>query len=125
MLMEKKENRPLSPHITIYRRQITSVLSIFHRLTGVGLFFGLSALVWVFNLFIYSGFCSCILSLADNIFVKIIASLFSFAYFYHLCTGIRHLTWDAGFCFSVKAVTATGIAAVLCSLAFTLIFWLW
>ncbi len=119
----KKKERPTSPHLGIYRPQITSILSIFHRLTGVALFFALSLLVWWFNLFVYSSFCTCFLFLAECWIFKFLALCFSFAYFYHLCNGIRHLFWDLGLCFSVRVVTLTGIAVIFFSLIFTTPVW--
>lgn len=116
--------RPMSPHLTIYKRQISSVLSIFHRLTGAGLFFMLSLATWWFIFFVFSRFCSCYLNIANYAIFRIILILTSFAGFYHLLNGIRHLFWDMGKGFSIKAMNQTGIAVVFGSILLTLLFWL-
>lgn len=118
------KNRPLSPHISIYKPQISSVLSIFHRLTGIALFFALSIMAWWLILWIFSGFADCYLVLAECCIVKFAIIGLSFTGFYHLCTGIRHLVWDTGRCFSIRAINITGWIAVICSIFMTIIFWL-
>src|SRR5215208_4932552 len=93
---EIKRSRPTSPHLSIYRRQISSFLSIGHRLSGAGLFFSLSMIAWWFIFYAFSKFDPYYLGLLDSVFAKIILLLTSYAFFYHLCTGIRHLCWDTG-----------------------------
>ncbi len=117
-------NRPTSPHLTIYKKQISSVLSIFHRITGAGLFAGLSLLVWYFIILAFNKFeIGCMHICKCNI-LKISLVLLSFAWFYHLCNGIRHLVWDIGYCFSIRAINFTGWLVVICSIAMTVAFWL-
>jgi len=117
-------NRPTSPHITIYRKQISSVLSILHRMTGIGLFAGLSIIVWYFIILVFSKFdAKYLLCMKCNI-IKLPAIAICFAWFYHLCNGIRHLIWDSGYCFSIKAINLTGWLVIACSLAMTLALWL-
>ncbi len=86
-----KNSRPLSPHLSIYKLQISSVLSIGHRLSGVGLFFGLGAFCWWFIFWVFSKFEPCYLDCLNSSMVKLILFLVSYSYFYHFCTGIRHL----------------------------------
>jgi len=117
-------NRPISPHLTIYKKQISSVLSIFHRATGVGLFFGLSALVWCFIILDFNEFDTKYLEYFKCNIFKIPFILITFAWFYHLCNGVRHLIWDSGNCFSIKAINFTGWLVVVCSIMMTIIFWL-
>ena len=117
---EPKISRPLSPHLTIYRPQFTSVLSILHRITGVGL---------VISLILVIGWFAA-LSFGIDAFVEInfffksyviqlilVASLW--ALWYHFCTGLRHLYWDMGYGYELKSVTISGWAAVVCSFLFT------
>ncbi|PCJ24189.1 MAG: succinate dehydrogenase, cytochrome b556 subunit [Rickettsiales bacterium] len=120
-----KNSRPLSPHLGIYKPQITSMLSIGHRLSGVGLFFVLAATCWWFALWVFSRFDPAYLDILDNNFVKTILIIASYGFFYHLCTGIRHLIWDTGRCFSICAVHYTGWLAIIGSLALTLVYWLY
>ena len=118
------KNRPTSPHLTIYKKQISSVLSIFHRVTGAGLFAGLSLLVWYFIILAFNKFdTGCMHCCKCNV-LKISLVLISFAWFYHLCNGIRHLIWDSGYCFSIKAINFTGWFVVASSVIMTVVFWL-
>jgi succinate dehydrogenase / fumarate reductase, cytochrome b subunit len=122
---EIHQARPLSPHLSIYRRQISSGLSIFHRATGIGLFLGLFIISWGVILYAFTDCKSCITHITGTILFKIFAVLFSFAAFFHLSTGIRHLFWDVGVGFSIKAMNMSGIVAICASGLMTLIFWLW
>jgi succinate dehydrogenase / fumarate reductase cytochrome b subunit len=121
-----KKNLPLSPHIGIYKPQITSVLSILHRITGVSLFLGLIGLLWCFVIFVYYGSTSSnpLLMLLSSCIGKILFSVWSYSLFFHLCTGIRHILWDAGVGFEVKAVSMTGWVAIVASIALTAISWI-
>ena len=121
---KNNRQRPISPHLSIYKPQISSVLSIGHRLSGVGLFFALAAFCWWFSLWVFSKFEPCYLELFDNIIVKIILIIASYGFFYHFSTGVRHLVWDTGRWFSIPAINASGIGAVILSVVLTAIFWL-
>ncbi|MBX2856639.1 MAG: succinate dehydrogenase, cytochrome b556 subunit [Rhodobacteraceae bacterium] len=115
-------DRPLSPHLQIYRPQITMVLSILHRITGVALTFSMILLVWWF----FAGASSAAdFETADAILtspVGIIVLLSSaFGLTYHTFNGIRHLFWDAGFGYDLDTVTTTGWAVVFGAIAATVI----
>lgn len=116
--------RPISPHLSIYKPQISSVLSIGHRLSGVGLFFMISALGWWFILWVFSKFDPIYLKIFDSFFVRFLLIVTSYGFFYHLCTGIRHLIWDIGWGFSIRAINYSGWLAVIASILLTLIFWM-
>ena len=119
-------NRPLSPHLQVYRWQLTSVLSILHRLTGVFLSLGAIALVW-WLFAAASGDAAfavvqcAIASWAGRLFLI----GWSFALFYHLANGIRHLVWDAGVGFDIKTTYATGWTVVVAAAALTAFAWVW
>ncbi len=119
-----KKNRPISPHLSIYKPQISSILSIGHRLSGFGLFISLSIFCWWFIFWSFSGFKSCYLNLFDYKIVKIFLFLASYGFFYHLCTGLRHLIWDTGRGFSISAINFSGWLIVVSSIILTIIFWL-
>lgn len=92
--------RPLSPHLQVYRWQISNTLSILHRLTGVALAFGLMALAyWLVSL--AGGEAA--YEAAMRWFASPVGLLavlgWIFAFFYHLLNGVRHLFWDAGYGF--------------------------
>lgn len=117
------ERRPTAPHLGIYRRQISSVLSIFHRLTGIVLFVGLSIASWWFALWIFNKFDPSFLQITRFWLFKLAAVGLSFAAFFHLSTGIRHLIWDMGYGFSIQAINNTGWISIILSCLMTIIFW--
>ncbi len=119
---KKLDTRPLSPHITIYKPQISSILSISHRITGVVLFVGIILLSWWIFANVYG--CHCINALIFSPIGKVILALWSYCLYYHLCNGIRHLFWDAGKGYSLKIFRITGYLVVISSLFLTVMTWL-
>ena len=121
---ENKPPRPLSPHLSIYKPQISSVLSIAHRATGFVLYFGLVLLVWAFFFKVYYPDS---LFFENEFFRSYIWKFFlfglNFCLFYHLLNGIRHLFWDMGLGFSLKAVNFSGILVVILSIGLTITAW--
>jgi succinate dehydrogenase / fumarate reductase cytochrome b subunit len=116
--------RPLSPHLQIYRPQITSVLSISHRFSGVVLAVGLLVLVyWLAALAAGDAAYAAALSVLGAWPVKLVLFLGSFAFFYHLANGIRHLWWDSGRGFEIAQVYASGWAVIVAAGALTLLAW--
>jgi succinate dehydrogenase / fumarate reductase, cytochrome b subunit len=118
-------SRPLSPHLQIYRPQLTSVLSITHRITGIVL--GLGTLVLVYWVYALAGGPEAYASaqaLLSSWFGRVVLFGFTFALFYHLCNGIRHLFWDAGYGYELDAVYASGKAVVAMSVVLTLVAWM-
>ncbi len=117
-------SRPLSPHLQIYRWQITSVLSILHRFTGLALSVGTLLLVW-WLVALASGPDAFATAQAcvGSWLGRLLLLGWSFSLFFHLANGIRHLFWDAGFGFEIKTTTASGWAVVVTSVALTVIAW--
>jgi len=116
--------RPLSPHLSIYKKQISSVLSILHRLTGMGLVFGALVLVaWLavcaYAPELYGSFYAAL----STPFGLLILLGFTWAFYYHLCNGIRHLFWDIGKGFTLPVMTRTGWLVVIASLLLTAASW--
>jgi succinate dehydrogenase / fumarate reductase cytochrome b subunit len=117
--------RPLSPHLTIYRWPITMTLSILHRMTGVALSLGLLILtVWLVAVSSGAGTYSQIFALLDSIPGRLLLLAFSFAFFFHLCNGIRHLFWDVGKGFEMRQVNASAWLVVFASVSLTIGFWI-
>ncbi|MEL7450348.1 MAG: succinate dehydrogenase, cytochrome b556 subunit [Pseudomonadota bacterium] len=116
--------RPLSPHLQVYRPQITSVLSIFHRITGVILAFGAVMLVlWLVALANGpEGYTLLVEVLASPIGLLVLAG-WTYAMFYHLCNGIRHLFWDAGVGFELSQAKTSGWIVVAASITLTVLVW--
>ena len=117
--------RPLSPHLQIYRLQITSVLSITHRLTGGALAFG-SVLLVAWLVVLAAG--SETRYIEFNAFLRgpiglLLMLGWTWALFFHLANGIRHLFWDAGLGFDLATTTRSGWAVVIASVALTLLAW--
>src|SRR5262245_10637653 len=118
--------RPLSPHLQVYRPQITSVLSITHRLTGIALALGSVLLVWWLVVLAAGSEARYI---EFNAFVRSPVGLvlmlgWTWALFFHLANGVRHLFWDAGLGFALATTTRSGWAAVIASLALTGLAWI-
>ena len=114
--------RPLSPHLQIYRPQLTSVLSITHRLTG----FALSLVILLSPAILYFLTLSkdshtLVMNVFQNSFVKLVLFLAIFGLSYHLCNGIRHLAWDAGYGLDLDSSYKSGYAVVATSLGITLL----
>jgi succinate dehydrogenase / fumarate reductase cytochrome b subunit len=117
--------RPLSPHLQIYRWQLTSVMSILHRASGVALSVGAILLVsWLgaaadgpapyaaFQRFLGS-------------WIGLVLLLgWSVALFYHTCNGIRHLCWDTGHGLELRSVYVSGWIVVVATVALTIIAWI-
>ena len=117
--------RPLSPHLQIYKPQITSMLSILHRATGIALSIGSVILVlWIVALTLGENTYLMYSNLINNWFCKLIIFGFTFALFYHLSNGIRHLFWDAGYGYDLKHAYISGVAVIISSLSLTSITWL-
>ena len=118
--------RPLSPHIQIYQPQLTTVLSFSHRAAGVALAVGGIFLVWWLVAAVSGGAA---FETVQEFWGSWLGILFlfgwTFALFFHLCNGIRHLAWDCGWGFELKETYATGWAVVAASAVLTVIAWIW
>lgn len=118
-------HRPLSPHLQVYKWQLTSVMSILHRATGIALSVGaLYLVVWV--LFASASPRTYVMFQSFNVSIvgRIFLGGWLFCIFYHLCNGIRHLFWDAGYGFELKDAYRSGWIVVVVSLAATIVSWI-
>ena len=120
--------RPLSPFMfpIWYRFQITSALSILHRLTGIALAVGSLLLCWWLISVAAGGelFAATHAVLASPIGILLLFG-WSIAFFYHLCNGIRHLAWDAGYGFELRNATRSGYAVLAATVLLTALTWLY
>ncbi len=117
--------RPLSPHLQVYRWQMTSVLSILHR--GTGLFLVLGSMMiafWVVALALGHNIFTSYQSWLGSLLGKVLLAGWSFSLFYHWANGIRHLLWDAGWGYEIERVYMTGWIVVLLSVVLTGLLWL-
>lgn len=116
--------RPLSPHLQIYRLPMTAMLSILHRATGVFLVLGSLLLVyWLLALAAGPEAYAAAQALFGLWIVKLALFGWSLALFLHLCNGIRHLFWDAGYGYDLKTSDASGYAVIVATLVLTVIAW--
>ncbi len=118
------QDRPLSPHLQVYRPQLTSTLSILHRLTGVALAFGTLLLIyWLVAAASGPEAYQAAQGLIGSFLGRLFLFGWTFALFYHFCNGIRHLVWDAGYGFELPEVYRSGWIMVGSSVVLTLATW--
>ena len=120
--------RPLSPHLQIYKPQLTSFTSILHRATGVFFYIGIIVMCWAIihysyqiNVEIESGEAQCYCPWKNVIHYAIYLAIlgWTFSLYYHLCNGIRHLFWDIGKGFEINTAKKTGISVIILSTLLT------
>ena len=116
----EKKQRPLSPHLQVYKPQMTSVLSILHRMTGVALFLGTFMVAWWL---IAAATSEEAYNVARD-FAGSYLGLFmifgwSVALFYHASNGVRHLFWDMGYLFKIKNAYKAGYLVLLSTVILT------
>lgn len=120
-----RSTRPLSPHLQVYRLQLTSGLSILHRGTGILLTIGTLLLVcWLAALAAGPEAYAATQAWFGTWYMKALLFGWSAALFYHLCNGIRHLFWDAGMGYELKHAYASGYAVLIATAVLTLATWI-
>lgn len=126
--MTRPLNRPLSPFMfpVWYRFQITSTLSILHRLTGIGLAVGSILLAfWLVAVAEGGELFEATHAFLVSPIGMLLLFLWSVAFFYHLCNGIRHLAWDAGYGFELRSAYRSGYAVLGMTTLLTVLTWLY
>ncbi len=119
------QNRPLSPHLQVYRPQWTSALSIFHRGTGIVLALGTLLLVyWLAAAAAGPEAFAGAQSFVGSPIGVILLFGWSAALFYHLCNGIRHLVWDAGYGFELSVAYRSALAVLIATAVLTVLAWI-
>ena len=117
--------RPISPHLQIYRPQLTSVTSTLHRLTGIFLAIGVLPLVyWLAAAAIGPQAFDQAQVLAASVVGRTLLFLWTGAFFYHLLNGFRHLAWDAGWGFELTTTYRSGWAVLIGTVILTLAAWI-
>ena len=118
------QSRPLAPHISIYRWPITMVLSILHRATGSAMSVGFIVLVaWLFDAASGPEAYALFQSIMGSLFGKLLLVGWSFAFFFHLCNGARHLVWDTGRGFEIAQANLSSWLVLISTVALTAVFW--
>ena len=119
-----KSESPLSPHLQVYKWQLSSVLSITHRMTSVFNLAGMSVLaLWIFMLFLGENFYNLFQIFASTIIGKFIFVGITWSFSYHLLNCIRHLFWDMGYGYELKTANLSGIFVLLSSFVLTFLVW--
>jgi succinate dehydrogenase / fumarate reductase cytochrome b subunit len=117
--------RPLSPHVQIYRWYLTMALSIGHRISGVGIAIGLVLFTWWLTALARGPESFAVVQAAmDNILGGLVLFGFTAALFYHLCSGVRHLVFDAGRSLDKAGMRKSGIIMAASAGFLTVVFWL-
>lgn len=117
--------RPLSPHLQIYRWPVTMATSILHRATGCGLAAGTVLLAW-WLVAAAAGpeYYAMVQACLGSWLGRLVLLGFSWALFYHLLNGIRHLFWDAGHGYSLPVANRSGWAVIIGSVVLTVLAWI-
>ena len=119
-----KAARPLSPHLTIFRPLITMVMSIVHRITGMGLYVGMLFLAWwLLAMGSPKGF-EVVNTFYESWFGRLILLGFTWALLHHMLGGVRHLIWDTGAGFGPRARNGLAWATLGGSILLTIVVWI-
>jgi len=118
------ENRPLSPHLSIHKRILTALFSIFHRFTGISLSIGsIFISFWIATIALGPKYFSLFEYISSLTLFKIILFAWTIGIFYHLFNGIRYLFWSYGMGMDIKTVYNTGYLVLFLTLISTLCVW--
>ena len=119
------DNRPLSPHLSIHKKVLTALFSIFHRITGIGLSLG-SILISIWFLLINLGpnYFLYFEIISKSIFFKLILLIWTIGIFYHLFNGCRKLYWSFGIGMELAAVYMSGYVVLFLTFLSTLLVWI-
>ncbi len=123
----ENNQKPISPHLQIYKWNISSLTSILHRFTGVVLYFSIVAICWYIVYYTYStsikeqsDICECWFGTIFKIVIISATFGLTFSLYYHFCNGIRHLFWDIGKGFELKTAKINGYLVLLISTVLTI-----
>jgi succinate dehydrogenase / fumarate reductase cytochrome b subunit len=117
--------RPLSPHLQVYRPQLTSMMSITHRATGVALTTGTLVLaVWLVAVALGGEIYSMVAMIVAHPLGQFVLFGYSAALIYHALNGVRHLSWDLGFGLTIPEVYRSGHIVLFLTFLLTACLWL-
>ncbi len=124
-IISMQNNNPLSPHLQIYKWQISSLLSITHRIVGVINFFAITLIcLWSISLLLGQSSYQVVQVFFNTVLGKFVVISLCWTFSFHILNEIRHLIWDAGFGFDLKIAKITGIVAFFGSFILTISFYL-
>ena len=120
-----QNNNPLSPHLQVYKWQISSLLSITHRIVGVINFIAITIICfWSVSLLLGQTSYQFIQTFLNSIFGKFLVISLCWTFSFHILNEVRHLFWDAGYGFDLKIAKLSGILAFIGSFILTILFYL-
>ena len=118
------DNRPLSPHLSIHKKVLTSIFSIFHRITGIGLSIGSILLsLWISLLSLAPNYFYIYEAISRAFLFKIIMFIWTIGIFYHLFNGSRYLYWTYGLGMDIKNVYFSGYVVLILTFLSSLFIW--
>ena len=121
----QNDNNPLSPHLQIYKWQISSLLSITHRIVGVINILAITLIcIWTLSLLVGENTYEITHLFLKSLFGKFIIVFLCWTFSFHILNEIRHLIWDMGYGFDLKVAKITGVLAFVGSFVFTILFYL-
>ncbi len=119
------DNRPLSPHLSIHKKILTAVFSIFHRLTGFGLSIGSIFIAgWIAMISLGPNYFIIFQSISSFFVFKIFLFIWTLGIFFHLFNGIRYLYWSFGIGMELKTINNSGYLVILLTILSTIIVWM-
>jgi succinate dehydrogenase / fumarate reductase cytochrome b subunit len=123
-IREQAPSRPLSPHLQVYRWQITMTMSILHRISGVALTVGALGLAWWLLALAAGGeqYARAAALIASPLGLVLLFG-FSLSLVYHLLNGVRHLMWDMGWGFEIPEIYRSGWTVAVLTVVFTAAIW--
>ena len=121
----QNNNNPLSPHLNIYKWQISSLLSITHRIVGVLNILAITLICfWILSLLLGAESYQAINIFFKSFFGKFLAVGLCWTFSFHILNEIRHLFWDLGYGFDLKIAKITGVSVLIGSFVLTVLFYL-
>jgi succinate dehydrogenase / fumarate reductase, cytochrome b subunit len=125
MAQPKSQNRPLSPHLQVYRPMLSMMMSIMHRITGAALFFGTILLVWWLSAAAHSDhYFEFVQGFWGHWFGRLLLFGFTWALIHHALGGLRHFIWDTGKGFELVTVENLVRANLIGSIVLTVVLWI-
>tara|TARA_B100000029_G_C17571012_1_gene956568 strand:+ start:413 stop:799 length:387 start_codon:yes stop_codon:yes gene_type:complete len=119
------QKNPLTPHLQIYRWQISSLLSIAHRIIGVINIFAIILIcLWIISLNFLESNYDLIHSMLNSSIGKFLTISISWTFSFHILNEIRHLVWDFGYGFNLRTSKITGVLTIIFSFVLTVIIYL-
>ena len=124
-LIMQYKNNPLSPHLQVYKWQISSLLSIAHRIVGVINIIAITVICfWTLSLFLGNENYQSINFFLNTYLGKFIGISLCWTFSFHILNELRHLIWDLGYGFDIKVSKITGVLALIGSFVFAVLFYL-